>query len=424
MSFTSGPVTFRRYFITGGLGDHSDDSIITALRKHAFGRNGSASPDGVDAGWIGGDHLFDSDIDAEKVLYDRFLFVQMRLDRTAPPGNIVRSYVRMEELAALDASSQRALSKQERHAAKEAGIARAREEAKRGMFRRTSSVPVLIDRRSGTIYFGNLGSAAADKFLLLFRDTFNATLEPATADQVAYRIMDAAGDPRSIEDAVPAHLTRASNNGDDDGEGDFDPNDRGFLGREFLTWLWFRSDVREKMFEAGDLRIAAMIVKVMQLDCDFRLTGSDTIRCDGPGSAPESRAALAIGKQPTKAGLVLGGPGGEYFLLLDGPRFTVSGLRLPDATEGTHVDRLVERFRQIEEVAGLLDVLYGLFLGRRAAADWPDELNEMKAWAMRSKRPAARRSARRPLDQPPRDAAPAGSNVILRLHGEETQTSG
>ncbi|NOT02836.1 MAG: hypothetical protein HOP29_19730 [Phycisphaerales bacterium] len=429
MGFASGPVTFRRFFIDGPMATAAGD-VVAAVKKCAFGRYGQRSADGVETGWISPEHLFDANIVAEKIVFDRFVHCQMRLDRTAAPSSLIRSYIRMEEAAAIDAGGKDRLTRDERHRAKEAAMARAEAEGKKGMHRRIAAYPVLIDLRQKTVYFGSLSPTALDAFILLFRDTFDCGVEPADAERIGFRIMDAAGDARSVEDAEPFHLVSPRMVEGDNG---FDVNDRTFFGREFLTWLWYRTDVAEGLFEAGRDRVAAAIVKSMHLDCDFRVTGSDTIRADGPGGTPEARAALTTGKQPTRAGLILGGRSGEYALMFDGPRFTVSSLKLPDPSEGDRHDQLRERFEQVTEVAGLLDLLFGLFLGRRASSDWADELGRMKLWAAGGKAAsgAARPAARKPRvndravasadgESELHDSGLNNDGVILRLHEQTT----
>ncbi len=378
MAFASGPVSFRRFFIGGKLPSRVDDAFVDALSGHAFGKHGTATPDGTEFGWVTPEHVFDTDITTDKIAFDRFAFFQMRVDKTAPPSAIVRSYARIEEAAARDAAGKDFLNKSERKVARELAQAKAEKEAKAGLYRRISTVPVLIDLEARTIYLGNLGSAASDVFIMLFRDTFDLALESAESDRLAHRIMDAAGDPRIVEDAEPIHLVASHLI---DGDNGFDFNDRTFFGREFLTWLWYRTDRGQGAFEGAGQRLAVMFARTMQLDCDFKMTGRDIVQCDGPAAAPESRAALAIGKQPTKAGLVIGARTAEFGLLLDGPKFTVSALRLPDPEQNDRHAILEERFQQITEVAGILDVLFGLFLGRRGAADWSAELAQIKAWA-------------------------------------------
>ncbi len=428
MGFASGPITFRRFFIGEPL-PKSTNRIVECLRKQAFGQN-DPSADGVQAGWVSPEHLFDSDITEPKVCYDRFVFVQMRIDRTSPSGAIVRSYVRMEELAALDASGNEYLNKKERQLARESALARAREEAAKGLFRRPAAIPVLIDTRSQTVYFGNLGDVAGDRFLLLFRDTFDVALEPATSGCIAHRIMSAAGDSRSVEDARPFHLTAAPVEQSDD-ESFNGPADPSFLGREFLTWLWFQTDAKAGSFALGGDPVTAMMTQSLRLDCDFKLTGSTSIRADGTASAPEARAGLAIGKQPTRAGLLLSCKTGDYFLVLDGPRFNLSSLRIPEPAEHDAQGRLEERFNHICDVAGIMDMLFGLFLGRRAASDWDAERSAMTIWAARarldtskgSKKPESRQSTNRLGDAAAQPAASADeSGSILKFHGQASQT--
>lgn len=416
MAFASGSVTYRRFFISGEMPKSIDDRFVKALSGNAFGKYGVSSPDGKVVGWLSPDHLFDTEISPERIAFDQFAFLQMRLDSLAAPGAVLRSYVRQEEAAERETGGKDRLSKLQRQQARERATARTEEEAKAGLHRRISAVPVLIDLPARTVYFGNLGGTASDKFIILFRDTFDVALEPATSEHLALRIMDAAGDPRSIEDAQPFHLVSSTGVVDDG----FDFDSRTFFGREFLTWLWFMSDGGTSTYQVGSDSLAAVITGMMRLDCDFRMTGSDLIRCDNPARAPEAHAAIAIGKQPVKAGLILGGRTGEYSLMLDGPAFNVSGLRLPDSDNVDRRGRLEERFTQITEVAGLLDTLFGLFLGRRASTDWHKELAAMKRWASGARSTAPTRSTGIERLHPEQDADEPRLNVILPAHAQTT----
>ncbi len=402
MAFASGPVSFRRFFISGPFTTKLDEAFLDAIRENAFGKQELAAPDGTETGWITPEHLFDTRFTRQKIQYDRFAYLQMRFDRTAAPASVIRAYTRIEEAALKPApknpnptfqdaaeesesETPERLSKNDRVQARERALARAKEEADKGMFRRMSSIPVLFDLPSRTVYLANLGAGAGDKFIALFRDTFDASLEPAHSNAVAHRIMEAAGDPRSVEDAEPFHLVPDQRVADDNG---FDVNDRTYFGREFLTWLWYQTDRENATFDIANKRTAVMFTQFMQLDCDFKVTGSDTIRCEGPATAPEARAALPLGKQPTKAGLLLSTGAAEYPLILDGPRFNVSALKLPDSEEADPRARFEERFHQITETAGLLDMLFGLFLGRRAAPNWPETIASIKSWATGATDPA------------------------------------
>jgi hypothetical protein len=97
---------------------------------------------------------------------------------------------------------------------------------------------------------------------------------------------------------------------------------------------------------------------------------------------PEAKAAVRVGKQPTKLGLIVGAPVGEFRLTLEGNRLAVSGLTLPeDEEEQDARARLERRFELIGDAANLLDALFELFVLARTGREWNRELAAMSAWA-------------------------------------------
>jgi hypothetical protein len=265
--------------------------------------------------------------------------------------------------------------------AREAAQQRVDREVKNGAFRRSAAYPVLLDLDRQVLYSAAMGDVVHERLMGLFQDTFGCGLESAGAGRMALRIMESAGDVRSIEDARPFHLADPP---DDDSNGvGFPPGDSCFLGREFLTWLWWRADAEEAALRlsTGD-EVAVMIDRIMRLECDFARTGTTVITADGPASLPEARAALAGGKQPTRMGLIFGSRAGEFTLTLDGPKFAVSGLTLPrDDEKRDRREHIERRFEQVADAGELLNVLYELFLRRRTSSDWPRELGNMRLWA-------------------------------------------
>lgn len=124
-----------------------------------------------------------------------------------------------------------------------------------------------------------------------------------------------------------------------------------------------------------------MFTKALQLDCDFHATGRTTVYTDGPTLAPEAKAALMIGKQPTRAGLVLAGAGEQFTLGFEAGRWHVSTLRLPDVEEVSVVGRLEERLRLMVRCASILDAMYTQFLKDRLSGRYGTTLGEIRLWA-------------------------------------------
>jgi recombination associated protein RdgC len=375
MGLSSGSVSFCRYLINGAFASAVDDDLLEKVNEHAFGRHGIVTSDGIETGWIGPGHLFDSTITYEKVAVGRYLVLTLRMDRNSVPAAVLKSYLRMEEEAALEAEGRETLTKQQRRQAKDAAMLRAEKEAKAGAFRRMASYPLFIDLKSHILYFTQLGSAANDKLYNLFRDTFDTSLTSLTAERNAHRLVGDNG-RRTLEDARPVHLIEAGGNGHGS------PGDMNFLGREFLSWVWFRSEENQGRFslKSGvDAEVA--MTRFLQLDCDFEATGSALIRRDGPASAPEARVGLTVGKQPVKAGLILASRGDEWSLSLDGASMTVSGMTVPPSDEADVVGRLEDRLDRIVEAGDVLDGVYQLFLEERTGGGWPNVLAEMRHWA-------------------------------------------
>ena len=381
MAFASGPVSYQRFFVTGSIPADVTDEVVKSFQDHAFGRL-APTPDDVQIGWVGPRHLFETEIVAEHIAWGRFVHLAVRVDRLAAPPNVVRSYVRMEEEAALKASGREYLSRTERRRAREAAALRAEEEARSGGFRRMNSYPVLIDLEGATVYVGGLGAKLGEHVMKLFSDTFGRALEPADAEHAATRLMLASRNARALEHLRPSHLV-------DPPEGyaepttDFAALDLNFLGRELLTWLWFRTDTEEgplRLRDGGEITV--MLDRTLRLKCDYGLSGTDVITADGPTSLPDARAALRTGKQPTKAGLILGGPLGEFRLTLDALRMAVSGLILPEPDEEQDArGRVEQRFESVADAADLLDALFELFLVQRTSKEWNRVVRAMSEWA-------------------------------------------
>lgn len=380
MAFASGVASFQRFFIDGALPEEITDLFVDALNAHAFGRS-PVLPDDTQVGWVGPNHLFETELAGEQIACGRFAHLAMRIDRLRPPANVSRSYILLEEQAVREASGRDLLSKAELRKAREAALARVDEESRSGAFRRMAAYPVLIDLRDRVLYLGNTSAKVGDTVIELFRQTFGAALEPATPENVGYRLMRAANRTRALEHLEPFHLVEPP---DEYGEalGDFAP-DLSFLGRELLTWLWYKTDTaRDSLRVQGGDSVTVMIDRSMSLRCDFGLTGSDTIIADAPAGLPEARAALKIGKQPVRAGLLIGAPAGEFRLTLDGLRLVVSGLALPeDDAERDARARIERRFELVGDAAALLDALFELFLADRTGRGWGATLQQMSAWA-------------------------------------------
>lgn len=396
MGFSSGAVTLKRFFVQGRLRDHADESLLKKLEAHAIGRNDEESGDKTHCGWVTGEHILDTRFDWSKNVVGDGLHFALRVDTNKPPVDLVRSYQRLNEQAMLEASGEGSLSKVELREAREQAIARADAEAQSGAFRRMKQVPVYWDFRRSEVYLGTAATSVVDRFMLLFRHTFERGAVPASAGELAARWAARVGDASGFDNARPAYLVKPPAEGADEGDAiiTHEPKSRDFLGAEWLTWLWYASHVESpEVATPQEYPVTVLFERCLQMDCAFGLSGTTTITADGPTRTPESSVALASGKRPVRAGLHIALHGDVFALTVRGDAMNFSGIRLPDPEDGADRRTALEgRIEQLRHLIDGVDALYYAFLKRRLSNKWPQTLSILRNWvaggAGRASRPA------------------------------------
>src|SRR5688572_20250797 len=114
----------------------------------------------------------------------------------------------------------------------------------------------------------------------------------------------------------------ASRNGKQQGEDEF-----GFLGEEFLLWLWFCAEKRGGLHEVGgDSRVGIAIDRLIEF-YDEESGVKVMVRGDAPTRAPEAREALRRGMRIARAGLVITVGDENAGLVLDGRSFELRSIK-------------------------------------------------------------------------------------------------
>lgn len=231
---------------------------------------------------------------------------------------------------------------------------------------------VLWNKEDNEVWLASTSAGIIDAFMDLFRRTFDVLLEPITPHTLALAM-------RPKEEKAIATVAPTSFNGEDAGSVLGTPDS--VLGREFLTWLWFMSERRERFPE----RILPHL-----LDMDGRITvqGRDQHETAAVSSAAyqldEARVGLLRGKYVTRARLRIGTPYQEYRLTLSGNDFAVSGLWTPTPVKDPDADpdaQLLEKILHMENAVRLLDSLYRQFLAIRLTPSlWNTETAVMRTW--------------------------------------------
>ncbi len=171
---------------------------------------------------------------------------------------------------------------------------------------------------------------------------------------------------------------------------------RAFLGRELLTWLLWKSESSEPLFEHGGEQVSVVFGGRLALR---GLAGEVTEVIAKGTQAPYSalvRSAIDRGLLVHSARLKITWGERAFEATLDADYLDVRSAKLPELLQEADDDRLQERLELALQLASLIDVLVDHFLAVRTGKRWSKEVvPAMKEWLAGGERPEAPRARRR-----------------------------
>lgn len=202
---------------------------------------------------------------------------------------------------------------------------------------------------------------------------------------------------------------------------------RRFVGREFLLWLWFESELFDATLSTRDSGpFGLWLEKRLVLSA-----GKDSTRITAasPGRGREAKEALLAGQLPESAGIRITTSDEETSFVLRAEALGVSGLKLPGAVLGKEEDApnvlleemmgkrgkpkkkerredeayeaFYERMRLTHDFEALLESLYRDFLAFRLSPRWKAVfVPAARAWARGEDVDAERYRAERDGERP------------------------
>jgi hypothetical protein len=181
---------------------------------------------------------------------------------------------------------------------------------------------------------------------------------------------------------------------------------RRFVGREFLLWLWFESEIFDATLQTREHGEIGLWLE-SRLLLSF-LKESTRIVAPMPGLGVEAKAALRRGQLPESAGIRIAYKDAETRLTLNAERLALTGLRLntvldqeeeeapsplleelqgktrgkgkapaPDAKAEQDEEIFYERMRLTTEIEDILSSLYRDFLTLRLNNAWDQHIVPM-----------------------------------------------
>ena len=162
------------------------------------------------------------------------------------------------------------------------------------------------------------------------------------------------------------------------------------LGQEFLTWLWFRSEVTNGNFNSKEGRPYNLYVEQRVSVQGGEGETLETATVSGSTSElKEARLGLSMGKKVTRALIRIEQDTEAWQLTLKAEDFSLGSLKTPkvekaDAEEDDVDGPFLEKIFLIESCLGLLDDAYHSFLENRLSSEWNETVQRMHKWLSNS----------------------------------------
>ena len=166
-------------------------------------------------------------------------------------------------------------------------------------------------------------------------------------------------------------------------------SEKKFLGQEFLTWLWFKSEERGGAIllpGAGDIQV--VFEKHMRLESGEG-ESLERLICNGlQTELQEARTGLLMGKKLEQARIYLANGDYEWRFSLSATLFEFRNVSLPktvssgdDSSDPLAWEaKILERTGMSEEIMHTMDELFRMFLKMRISPGWSQEKGALKAW--------------------------------------------
>lgn len=156
---------------------------------------------------------------------------------------------------------------------------------------------------------------------------------------------------------------------------------KSFIGKEFLSWLWYRAETDPLFSLADGKRCEIEIMGPILLDAHYGDARSTTLRGESPATAPEAATALMEGKKLKRARVKLSTDGVDFIATIDGDNFNVSGLNLPKSGQLPFEEVLRLRMDYVLEYETMFADLFQQFLSMRLDENaWTPEIEKVQAW--------------------------------------------
>lgn len=368
MGFLASSCSFTRFRIIDPVPDGLWAELPQLLKNGAFLDIDESAESQAD-GWVSFDDYLDTTWQAGPPQIGAYIAFSLRVDTRRIPAGVARKHLMLalkREKAENEKNGKKFISRERRKELKEL--------VQISLRRRFLPVPsefnVIWNTANNEIWFASTQEKVIELFVQRFLATFELHIEQLTPPALALSMLGDAAEEKIHSTDTP----------------DESPN--GMLGQDFLTWLWFQSDVAPSFFRTDDghsflvaLRKRVAVTGFVGMD---RETAS-VAASDADSFLSEARLGLHRGKKVASALICLMKDDFGFDVSVKAADFSLNSLKTPKIDKSDRDDDpdalFLEKVFLIETAVTLLDSLYRQFLGLRLdEGKWKKTTDEMMKW--------------------------------------------
>lgn len=376
-SIYSVSISFTRFRIIDPIPSELLTQIPDKLRQFAF-RDIDDLPEMQAYGWVCFEDMLDREWRTAPPQKGAYLVFSLRLDTRRIPAGVIKKHVALalrEEKERMESQGKKFISRERKKELKEHVLLRLRQR----FLPTPAEFNVVWEPDRNEVWFASTQGKMIDLFMEAFLNTFDLHLEQIEPYSLAEGLLDDV-EMGKLDSSESTRFT-----GEPGSDGLMLGN---VLGEEFLTWLWFQSDVAPGAFVNKEGRPFSVSMEQRIVVQGGQGDAKETASVAGTLSPlTEARFGLGKGKKVTRATIRLEKDELASQFTLSADDFTLGSMKLPKVEKPEEDDdpdaMLLERFYLMEVCLGLLESLYATFLRLRLSAAWGETVQEITTWIRR-----------------------------------------
>jgi len=357
MGLENGSISFRMFYIPHRL---PPDYIKLFAKKAAPPVNKNLKE--PIHGWVSGRHLLDREITDENAFLGGYLRLTLMKAEKKVPESLLKAECKIQELAELRETQSSFLKKERKIEIKKEVMERLLPE----MPPTLTGISIVYDDRTNILYASSISDKQTQALMISMRETIEKDIIPLTPRTLALqqkRINEKDLPPVSFSPELEDSLAG------------------GTLGQDFLTWLWFYSEVKGGTVDTDRGRFTIAIQDPLIFVREGEGAHEIIIRKGSPLVSGEVKIALLNGKKLTFARIIIARDKLQWECGLDANHFIFRSLKLPKGQPLDPVSKFQERMLSLDTFREAFTGFFDLFLENRASPGlWKSAQKEIHKW--------------------------------------------